>query len=73
MSEFGYLAVPPQSLDNERSVLGCLLLHNQSFDEIGDELREEHFYNDTHGLIYSTIRRLRAAENRLTRLHLQMS
>lgn len=53
------MRLPPQNLEAERSVLGCLLLENNSFDEIADVLLAEHFYSDIHQLIYSTILKMR--------------
>lgn len=47
--------VPPHNNDAERGVLGSLLLLNEAIDEIADELRAEHFYQDAHQLIYAAI------------------
>ena len=52
------LRVPPQNLDAERGLLGSLLMLNEAIDEIGDQLRAEHFYNDAHQHIYGAIRDL---------------
>ena len=38
------LRVQPQNLDAERGLLGSLLMLNEAIDEIGDQLRDEHFY-----------------------------
>ena len=54
----GELRVPPQNLDAERGLLGSLMMLNEAIDEIGDQLRAEHFYNDAHQRIYSAIRDL---------------
>jgi replicative DNA helicase len=51
------LSVPPQSVEMEQSVLGALLVDNESIDRIG-ELREEHFYRYDHRLIFGFITKL---------------
>jgi replicative DNA helicase len=48
-------SIPPQNLTAEKSVLGGILIQNDSFDEIGDFLKSEHFYLDTHQSIYTAI------------------
>lgn len=44
----------------EQSVIGCVLIHNDSIDRIGD-LRPEHFYSREHQLIFAEVRRQIAA------------
>lgn len=51
--------LPPQNLEAERSVLGCLLLENSALDEVADVLRADNFYSDVHQLIYQTIMKMR--------------
>ena len=50
--------VPPASLDAERSVLGSLLLLNESIDEVAEFLTATHFYSDRHQAIYRAIHEL---------------
>jgi len=50
--------VPPANLDAERSVLGSLLLMNDSIDEVADFLSAQHFYSDRHQAIYTAIHEL---------------
>lgn len=52
------LRVPPHSIEAEQSVLGGLLLDNQSWDRIGDMIADTDFYRDEHKRIYRQIRRL---------------
>jgi replicative DNA helicase len=47
--------VPPANLDAERSVLGSLLLLNDSIDEVAEFLTAEHFYSDRHQAIFAAI------------------
>ena len=50
--------VPPANLDAERSVLGSLLLLNDSIDEVAEFLTAEHFYSDRHQAIFAAIHEL---------------
>lgn len=47
--------LPPQNLDAERSVLGCILLLNEAIDEVADVLQARHFYSDVHQRIYAAV------------------
>ena len=49
------LKVPPQSIEAEQSVLGGLLLDNQSWDRIADILTADDFYRREHRLIFGAI------------------
>jgi replicative DNA helicase len=49
------LRLPPQNLDAERGVLGSVLLINEAIDEVGESLRAEHFYHDSHHKIYAAV------------------
>jgi replicative DNA helicase len=52
----------PWSVDAEQSVLGCLLLDNACADRLADaDLKAESFYNAAHGLIWTAIAGLIAA------------
>lgn len=51
--------LPPQNLDAEKSVLGCVLLNNESLEEVSDFLQADHFYLDVHQQIYRTVMELR--------------
>jgi replicative DNA helicase len=48
--------VPPQSIEAEQSVLGCLMLEaNDAFDKVTDIVTEGDFYQHNHKLIYRAI------------------
>ena len=47
--------VPPHSMQAEQSVLGGLMLDNQSWDAVVDRVSEEDFYRRDHRLIYQAI------------------
>lgn len=47
--------VTPHSVESEQSVLGALLIDNESVDRIGD-LRVDHFYRSEHRAIFAEIR-----------------
>ncbi len=57
-SQVESLKLPPHSVEAEQSVLGGLLLSNQSWDRIGDALGERDFYRGDHRTIWRTIVRL---------------
>ncbi len=50
--------VPPQNIEAEESVLGCLLLDKDAIIKIADFLNEKDFYRDANGLIYETMKEL---------------
>lgn len=49
------LRVPPHSIESENSVLGGLLLNNDSWDAVGDLLTDSDFYRYEHKLIFAAI------------------
>jgi replicative DNA helicase len=61
-TELQQLRTPPHSIEAEQSVLGALILDNNSIDKVADLLRAEDFYNEGHRLVYEHINRL-AADN----------
>lgn len=52
------LKVPPHSIQAERSVLGGLMLDNQTWDSVADKIIEEDFYRRDHKLIFRSISQL---------------
>lgn len=52
------IKVPPQSIQAEQSVLGGLMLDNQTWDSIADKVAEVDFYRKDHRLIFRTIEQL---------------
>ena len=49
---------PPHSVEAEQSVLGGLMLDNQSWDKVADIINEDDFYRLDHRLIYRHICKL---------------
>ncbi len=49
------LRIPPQNIDAEISILGSLMLDANAIYKVVDTLKPEHFYRDSHRLIYETI------------------
>ncbi|MBC8210187.1 MAG: replicative DNA helicase [Gammaproteobacteria bacterium] len=49
------LKVPPHSMEAEQSVLGGLMLDNQSWELIADLINEKDFYRHDHALIFRAI------------------
>ena len=52
------LKVPPHSIQAEQSVLGGLMLDNQTWDTVADRIAEEDFYRRDHKLIFRAIAEL---------------
>jgi len=52
------LRIPPHSIQAERSLLGGLMLDNQTWDSIADKVADADFYRREHQLIFSAIRTL---------------
>jgi replicative DNA helicase len=50
--EISRLRVPPHSIEAEQSVLGSLLLDNQTWDNVADLLTSSDFYRHEHQLIF---------------------
>jgi len=55
MPQTDHLKRPPHSIDAEQSVLGGLLLDNQSWDRIADKLQEKDFYLLAHRILFRTV------------------
>jgi replicative DNA helicase len=51
-------STPPQNLDVEASLLGSLLIDNDSFIKIGDMLQPDDFFDEKHRTIFSAMRAL---------------
>lgn len=49
------LKVPPHSMEAEQSVLGGLMLDNQAWELIADQINEKDFYRHDHALIFRAI------------------
>lgn len=49
------MKIPPQNVDAEQIVLGCLLIDSTAMIKVADILSPEDFYNPTHGKIYEII------------------
>lgn len=54
--------VPPQNIDAEKSILGGLMLEQESWDEVSELLSEDDFYKPSHRKIYGAIRDLHRRE-----------
>jgi len=47
--------IPPHNLDAEQAVLGGVLLDKEAVVAVAEFLHPEHFYDDSHGVIYDAI------------------
>ena len=50
--------IPPQALELEEAVLGALLLERDAFTNVMEVLKAEHFYKESHQIIYQAISNL---------------
>ncbi|MCX6795308.1 MAG: replicative DNA helicase [Candidatus Falkowbacteria bacterium] len=50
--------VPPQSLEAEQSLLGCLLIDKDSIIKVVDQVTPDDFYKDAHKFVYEAIHEL---------------
>lgn len=52
------------AIEAEASILGCLLLDNGSWDRVGDRIKPEHFFNESHRVVFGELsRQLTAGKN----------
>lgn len=52
------IRLPPNSKEAEDSIIGALLVDNASFDNLGDIIKEEDFYDPVNRRIFRTINQL---------------
>lgn len=52
------LKVPPHSFEAEQAVLGGLMLDNNSWDDVAEQVVEQDFYSRQHRLIFAAMHRL---------------
>ena len=54
--------LPPQNIEAEKSILGGLMLEQEAWDEVSENLIEEDFYKPAHRKIFAAIRELHRRE-----------
>ncbi|HYV33417.1 MAG TPA: DnaB-like helicase N-terminal domain-containing protein, partial [Candidatus Limnocylindria bacterium] len=55
MNESNIQRIPPQNMEAEMSVLGCIMLDKDALIKIGDVISADDFYDDKHKQIYEAI------------------
>lgn len=50
--------LPPQNLEAEESLLGCLMIDKDAIIKIADIITEDDFYKDGHKLVFATMKEL---------------
>src|SRR5437764_5540127 len=70
MSALQNIAVPPHSLEAERSVLGAVLLDERHLYPllIEEHLRPEHFYREQHGAMFAAMIELHQNDRKIDHL-----
>jgi replicative DNA helicase len=63
--------LPPQNLEAERSILGCILLDNAALDQVVDQVAEEDFYRENHRKIFTGMREMAARNEAIDYLTLE--
>lgn len=53
--------LPPQSIEAESSLLGCLLIDKNAIIKIADIINADDFYKDVNGIIFSAMKELYAS------------
>jgi replicative DNA helicase len=56
--EVDALKIPPHSIQAEQSVLGGLMLDNQTWDSVADKIYKDDFYRKDHKLLFTAIEQL---------------
>jgi len=57
--------LPPQNIEAEQSVLGCLMLDKESIIKVADILKPDDFYKGIHSNIYYIMLELYEKTNQL--------
>ncbi len=52
------IKLPPQNVEAEKSVLGALMIDKDAIIKVANLVREDDFYRDDHGLIYTAMTEL---------------
>ncbi len=55
---------PPRNIEAEKALLGCMLLDRDSFERAMESVRQEHFYEPAHRMIFLAMAKL-ADSNRI--------
>lgn len=55
MAEKIFEKLPPQSIEAEEALLGCLLIDKDNIIKVADIIRPDDFYKDTHKIIYKAM------------------
>ncbi len=51
--------VPPQNIEAEQSIMGGLLLDQEAFDQVADQISTEDFYSPQHQILFECIKALK--------------
>jgi replicative DNA helicase len=58
MSDISLGRIPPHNLEAEESLLGAILLDQETLMKIGDDLTADDFYKDSHRILFETMQEL---------------
>lgn len=68
--EIDITLLPPQSIEAEQALLGCILLDKDILTKIEDLVKPEDFYQETHRIIFQAIKELYEARSPIDLLSL---
>ncbi len=70
MSVTEQVAIPPHSLEAEKSVLGAVLLDERHLNAllVEEQLRAEHFYREQHGAVFAAMQELFESDRKIDHL-----
>ncbi len=70
MAATQHAAVPPHSLEAEKSVLGAVLLDERHLNGllVEEQLRPEHFYREQHGVVFAAMQELFESDRKIDHL-----
>ena len=63
MNDIDYKRLPPQSIDAEKAVLGCILINNESISDILEYLSYDSFYDNATGDILPSSNTIKSKYN----------
>ena len=65
-----YKRVPPQSVEAEKAVLGCILINNESISRVLEYLSKDSFFDNNHKIIFDSMLNLYDKESPIDSVNL---
>ena len=55
MNRDEYATDAASAIAAEASIIGCLLLDNNAWDRVGDQIKPDHFFHETHRAVFGEV------------------